>query len=633
MDAATLSALIDASSAELAALHAQLGSPPAELEKAMAALKTCIHDAVHAQLRLVQADVTRVAEQCTQYEKNITALCAATGAKREGEKGDAPLLAQEAHLKDEQGRLEKAYDAQKQQCAVVLEQIRTLDACMSDAGGKVPDPDVAHGEWQDVSAQYLQRLESHWQHVQQVYTARKVQMEAQLTEIVQLWSDLHVMPKVTVLGRQISADASEQAQFHLAILRYIQQVPSLDDGTFHGEFVPLEQGDTSLLAAEVTALNVDDTPAPTHPLLQPTDGVMAQSEALRTSLEQEKTQRETNIQTYYDELCELWGRFGVPDDEMDAFVHEHCGSTLGVVAAYKEELDKMRALKSQHMSLFIAKTREQIWDQWDALYMSEEERQSLFPAYFLELPSDDAPATDFDWDAILAQHEQMCTRLGEMLEQRAPLLAKIGEYRRICDEAIQLENSSHDAARLLGRGNRGDPGRLLREEKMRKRVKIQKPRIEQELLGLIPQWEEENDMPFLMDGRRYVEYLQEQLEAAKENAKHVRTRAPVRDAKPAPAYGQKRPAPASRPVSRAAPRVAAPPPRPASRAAPTPRPRVGARVAYAETPRTTAPYAETPQTGCASDETTLETPLHRQRTPSTLLASSFAQPTPSGRHW
>ena len=51
---------------------------------------------MHSSPRRSPADVTRVAEQCTQYEKNITALCAATGAKREGEQTDAPLLAQEA---------------------------------------------------------------------------------------------------------------------------------------------------------------------------------------------------------------------------------------------------------------------------------------------------------------------------------------------------------------------------------------------------------------------------------------------------------------------------------------------------------------------------------------------------------
>ena len=141
-------------------------------------------------------------------------------------------------------------------------------------------------------------------------------------------------------------------------------------------------------------------------------------------MEQEKTERESKIQAYYDELCELWMRFDVPEAEMDAFVLDHRGSTLDVVDAYKSELDKMRVLKSQHMSLFILKTRELIQEQWDALFLSDTERESAFPAFFLELPDSEAPGADsaVDWDSLLQQHEQMTARLADQLEKRAPLL-------------------------------------------------------------------------------------------------------------------------------------------------------------------------------------------------------------------
>ena len=71
----------------------------------------------------------------------------------------------------------------------------------------------------------------------------------------------------------------------------------------------------------------------------------------------------------------------------------------------------------------------------------------------------------------------MCAELAAAHEQRLPLLDLMERYRAICDDERALNESAHDAARLLGRGNRGDPGRLLREEKMRKRVKAQKPRV------------------------------------------------------------------------------------------------------------------------------------------------------------
>ncbi len=73
------------------------------------------------------------------------------------------------------------------------------------------------------------------------------------------------------------------------------------------------------------------------------------------------------IQDLYDELSELWAKFDVPEEEMDAFVMDHRGSTMDVIEAYQAELEKMKQLKAQHMSLFITKTRERIATLWDSL--------------------------------------------------------------------------------------------------------------------------------------------------------------------------------------------------------------------------------------------------------------------------
>ena len=59
---------------------------------------------------------------------------------------------------------------------------------------------------------------------------------------------------------------------------------------------------------------------------------------------------------------------------------------------------------------------------------------------------------------------------------KAPLLSSIKKYFEICDEEKELAAAASDQSRLTGRGSR-DPGRLLREEKMRKRVSKEKPRV------------------------------------------------------------------------------------------------------------------------------------------------------------
>lgn len=543
MEASTLRALIDSSSQELAQLHARLGCAPEKMDEAMAALTASIHEAIHAQVRRVETQVADVQAACESYRDRLARLARATGAVPVVITPTMPLLSQRDALAAEQARLESLYEAQREQCDALLVQARTLNACMSEAGGAPPTfTEAEEGTLRDVSPEALRQCETYLQHVQHVYKTRKVQMEAQISEILQLWSELHIAPQVAVHAGRASAltTCPTESAFHLAILHYTQQVPVLEaDGAFYGQFeAPISGAPNDMSAALDTPTKSQGEPLPmpaselateaaTPELLQPTDAVLEQSAALRASLEQEKTTRESNIQTYYDELCELWMRFDVPETEMDAFVLDHRGSTLQVVNAYRTELDKMRALKSQHMALFVLKTREQIWDQWDALFMSESERAAMFPDYFVQLPGeDDAAAPAFDWDELLAAHEHIYARLAEMLEQRAPILSLIGRYRAICDEARALEESAQDGTRLLGRGNRGDPGRLLREEKMRKRVKVQKPKLEQELLKVLPAWEAEHGMPFLMDGERFIDYLHNQLGGAKENARGTR-RAPA----------------------------------------------------------------------------------------------------------
>lgn len=79
-------------------------------------------------------------------------------------------------------------------------------------------------------------------------------------------------------------------------------------------------------------------------------------------------------------------------------------------------------------------------------------------------------------EELLTIHEEEILRLKEERRVKAPLLVSIKKYFEICTEEKELTAASMDQSRLLGRGPR-DPGRLLREEKMRKRVSREKPKV------------------------------------------------------------------------------------------------------------------------------------------------------------
>ena len=76
----------------------------------------------------------------------------------------------------------------------------------------------------------------------------------------------------------------------------------------------------------------------------------------------------------------------------------------------------------------------------------------------------------------MAIHEEEIRRLKEERKLKGPLLKSIQKYFDICQDEKELAAAAADQTRLLGRGPR-DPGRLLREEKMRKRVTKEKPRV------------------------------------------------------------------------------------------------------------------------------------------------------------
>lgn len=101
----------------------------------------------------------------------------------------------------------------------------------------------------------------------------------------------------------------------------------------------------------------------------------------------------------------------------------------------------------------------------------------------------------------------------------------VDKHRSLIKDRNDLAASSQDASRLMARGQKGekrDPTRLLREEKMRKRIAKDLPKVAAELRRALESWEEEYGRPFLVHGDRYVE----ELEAAAPKAPPPRSKTP-----------------------------------------------------------------------------------------------------------
>ncbi|SJX61792.1 related to ASE1-mitotic spindle midzone localized MAP family member [Sporisorium reilianum f. sp. reilianum] len=517
--------------------------------------------------------------------KRMVSAASPTASTSESASADSadsqPLLQRRSQLQIEQTRLKASYIAKEAQLDRLAAKLQTYVPLLGTFVKIPPDSsqesvsiDAALASaFRDVSQPRIALFEAEIIRCSKEVNARSERLQTSLLEIVQLWSELNLEPAQPAAPSDDHVFDSQQLgddidcgggtiSFDRAILSHLQLEPIHDDetGKFIGEFVTTERPERRDASATRSSQAIDDllseTPtraslggqparnsgdlamqlssasksaaapaAPSH-LLDPSEANLARAAKKLQWLEAEKQRREMLIQELYDELSELWAKFDVPEEEMDAFVMDHRGSTMDVIDAYHAELEKMKQLKAQHMSLFITKTRERIATLWDSLFLTDDERQASFPPFFMDVSADVDPNLDepLPTDEILASHEQMIDLLTEQVRVKAPVLKVIGRYKELLDQARQLDESASDGSRLLGRSNRGDPGRLLREEKMRKRVKVQKPKIEAELLKVIPAWEEEHGEAFTINGVRYLDELLEQVEGSKENAVRKRTR-------------------------------------------------------------------------------------------------------------
>lgn len=296
----------------------------------------------------------------------------------------------------------------------------------------------------DLSPSYVTALDNEFSRVYEEYTRRIASVKAMAEEIVNLWAEL----------------GTSQAQTDSLIVKHCRDAP---------EQLGLHGGDMTRLQSRLD------------------------------KLVEEKRSRERRLKELKSTVEGLWDRLGVEEPDRKRFLAGNRGCGLRAINEFESELDRLNELKRQNLHLFVEDARYKLQELWDGLYFSEEEMLEFTPAF-----------SDVYSDALLSAHEGEIARLEVLREQRAPTLQLIDRHRALIKDREDLAASSQDASRLLGRGTKGekrDPTRLLREEKMRKRITKDLPKIEVDLKKVLECWENEYGRPFLVHGQRYLDEL------------------------------------------------------------------------------------------------------------------------------
>eukprot|EP01117_Protostelium_nocturnum_P015662 TRINITY_DN6093_c0_g1_i1.p1 TRINITY_DN6093_c0_g1~~TRINITY_DN6093_c0_g1_i1.p1 ORF type:complete len:655 (+),score=255.81 TRINITY_DN6093_c0_g1_i1:137-2101(+) len=235
-----------------------------------------------------------------------------------------------------------------------------------------------------------------------------------------------------------------------------------------------------------------------------------QLKELRDSLAAQKNEREEKAKGYAVQIVDLWELLSVSEEERDQFFQSHTGFGDEDIEALRLELCRLEALKTESMKSLVLQAREQLVALWDELYLSEEERRSFTIMNFNE---------DYSEEALQLLEDEIKS-VDNIAQERRPILKQIERREAILREKIEFDATSSDPSRLLSK--KRDPGRLLREEKMRKNIEKELPRIESNLKIALERWKEENGTDFEWNGITYSKKLVDEVDFKPQKASTLR---------------------------------------------------------------------------------------------------------------
>ncbi|KAL7932136.1 microtubule associated domain-containing protein [Trichoderma chlorosporum] len=470
MDTSYLAKQVNTSIGQLHSLFDEIGVPDHEREARESELFQALSEALNNHLRLVTSEKKQMIEEAKKIVTAIRQMEASLDdpkLRKRNSNGESlkvtyPLAQCLERLKEKHGQVKKLHRERRAQVHKLVEALESYSCHLEPSFVKIElpptDPKQSIPLTFDLSSAYMDRLDAEFTRVYEEYTRRLATVETLGDEIIQLWAEL----------------GTPQAQQDTAIIKHYRDAP---------EQLGLHQEDIQHLQDKLNKLS------------------------------EEKKNREKKLQQLRSTVEGLWQKLGIDEEETKDFLNQNRGCGIRQINEFEDELERLNDLKRQNLHIFIEDTRVKLQELWDALYFSEDEMLEFTPAF-----------SDVYSDALLEAHEREVVRLEALKEQRAPLLELIEKHKSLIKDRDDLVASSQDASRLMLRGQKGekrDPGKLLREEKMRKRVAKELPKVTAEVRKALEQWEDEYDRPYLVYGERYIDDIDN--EDAKKPAQRSRT--------------------------------------------------------------------------------------------------------------
>ncbi|CAN9499408.1 unnamed protein product [Ophioblennius macclurei] len=215
---------------------------------------------------------------------------------------------------------------------------------------------------------------------------------------------------------------------------------------------------------------------------------------LLSQLQERKTERELMCSSFRTKIQGLWDRLQVPEEDREAFSEHMVQSKKKNFEALQAEVQRLELLKMQSLKSFTEAIRAEIAVLWEKCFYSEEQ-QNAFIAYH----------DDHFTEELLNAHESEAEALKKYHEDHKELFEGVTKWQTNWTLFLELDRKANDPMRFNNRG-----GNLLKEEKQRTVLQTGLPKLEKTLKVKIDEWEEEQGKTFLVNGQKFLDYVQQQ---------------------------------------------------------------------------------------------------------------------------
>ncbi|XP_053995201.1 protein regulator of cytokinesis 1-like [Hylaeus anthracinus] len=239
---------------------------------------------------------------------------------------------------------------------------------------------------------------------------------------------------------------------------------------------------------------------------------MIKLKELRDDLKHQVDKVKKHVEDLTQELHAIWKNLDEPDHICQSFLSSYSGYSVATRNALQEELARCKEKRKQNIVKYVSQVRDQLVNLWDLCKFSEEQRKQ-FQYFHCQTYTED----------LLTLHELEVKRVQKFYESYKHIFSLLEQRDNLWTKMKELLQRANDPDRFYNRG-----GQLLREEKERKRIQKQLPKMEEQLKNLIKEYEEINGEEFTINGMSIEEALKESynhLNKKKETIKKTRKEA------------------------------------------------------------------------------------------------------------